>query len=176
MTSNIDIQNMWWSSYRVCQCHRSTHWQRSQRGKEKKKWTFWLPNSSYIKKLSPSQYRTSSHLWNDWPRTYNNLIGKLKRTENNFKKTTKNLRRKCPMHCQYRSVFLLLGSRCSAARERGYTPQRNLRLYMHDHREYKRKWEGKPTSALAAPLLRRRINTTLNSANKCSFSFPWARP
>lgn len=52
------------------------------------------------------------------------------------------------MSCLYRSEFLLLGSRYSPARERRYTPQGNLWFYLHEHQEYMRKWDGKPTSAL----------------------------
>lgn len=113
-------QNMWWSSYRACQCHRPTHWKWDHRRKEEKRWTIWLPNSSSMKKLYTPQYRTASHLQNDCPRTYNNSMEKLK-TTNNLKKTTKSLRRKRPMPCQYRWEFLPLCSRCSPARERVHT-------------------------------------------------------
>lgn len=36
------------------------------------------------------------------------------------------------------------------ARERGYTPQDNLWLYLPEYGEYLRRWDGKPTSDLAA--------------------------
>ncbi|KAF4787406.1 hypothetical protein TURU_171239 [Turdus rufiventris] len=36
------------------------------------------------------------------------------------------------------------------ARERGYTPQADLWFFLHDHGKDMGKWDGKPTSALAA--------------------------
>ncbi|RMC20416.1 hypothetical protein DUI87_01266 [Hirundo rustica rustica] len=36
------------------------------------------------------------------------------------------------------------------ARERGYTPRADLWLFLHDHGEDMGRWDGKPTSALAA--------------------------
>ncbi|RMC13464.1 hypothetical protein DUI87_08537 [Hirundo rustica rustica] len=36
------------------------------------------------------------------------------------------------------------------ARETGYTPQAGLWFFLHDHREDMGRWDGKPTSALAA--------------------------
>lgn len=35
-------------------------------------------------------------------------------------------------------------------REREYTPQGNLRLYLPEYGEYMRRWDGKPTSDLVA--------------------------
>ncbi|RMC04157.1 hypothetical protein DUI87_18975 [Hirundo rustica rustica] len=41
----------------------------------------------------------------------------------------------------------------SPARERGYTPQADLWFFLHDHGEDMGRWDGKPTSALAAWVL-----------------------
>lgn len=41
-------------------------------------------------------------------------------------------------------------SRCPLVRERGYTPQGNLWFLLCEHGEDMRRWDGKPTSVLAA--------------------------
>lgn len=41
-------------------------------------------------------------------------------------------------------------AQCSPARERGYTPQADLCFFLRDHGEDMGRWDGKPTSVLAA--------------------------
>jgi len=50
------------------------------------------------------------------------------------------------------SVSAIRGRRSSAQEReyRGYTPRGTLWLYLHDHGEDMRKWDGKPTSSLEA--------------------------
>ncbi|RMC19940.1 hypothetical protein DUI87_03507 [Hirundo rustica rustica] len=57
-------------------------------------------------------------------------------------------------------------SRHLPARERGYTPRGNLWSFLREHGEDMRKWDGKPTSSLAARVheLKRETPTTRSSS------------
>ncbi|RMC03329.1 hypothetical protein DUI87_20525 [Hirundo rustica rustica] len=57
-------------------------------------------------------------------------------------------------------------SRYPPARERGYTPRGNLCFFLQEHGEGMRKWDGKPTSSLAACVreLKRETPTTKSSS------------
>ncbi|RMC20646.1 hypothetical protein DUI87_01498 [Hirundo rustica rustica] len=57
-------------------------------------------------------------------------------------------------------------SRYPPARERGYTPRSNLWSFLREHGEDMRKWDGKPTSSLAAQVreLKRETPTTKSSS------------
>ncbi|RMB91867.1 hypothetical protein DUI87_31729 [Hirundo rustica rustica] len=57
-------------------------------------------------------------------------------------------------------------SRYLPARERGYTPRGNLWSFLREHGEDMRKWDGKPTSSLAARVreLKRETPTTKSSS------------
>ncbi|TRZ07513.1 hypothetical protein HGM15179_019592 [Zosterops borbonicus] len=61
-------------------------------------------------------------------------------------------------------------SRRPPARERGYTPRGNLWSFLQEHGEDMRKWDGKPTSSLAARVreLKRGTPTTRNSSRVSS--------
>lgn len=56
---------------------------------------------------------------------------------------------------------LAIGSKHPPARERGYIPQGNLWSYLHGQGEDMRKWNGKPTCALAAWVHELRGRTTI---------------
>ena len=57
-------------------------------------------------------------------------------------------------------------SRHPPARERGYSPRGNLWFFLQEHGEDMRKWDGKPTSALASRVreLKRGTSSTRNSS------------
>ncbi|RMB93626.1 hypothetical protein DUI87_29852 [Hirundo rustica rustica] len=53
------------------------------------------------------------------------------------------------------------------ARERGYTPRADLWFFLHDRREDMGRWDGKPTSALAARVCElKERNTNLRGSTK----------
>ncbi|KAJ7411597.1 hypothetical protein WISP_102173 [Willisornis vidua] len=77
----------------------------------------------------------------------------------------------------------VIRSRCSPAKERGYTPRGNVWFYLCEHREDMRRWDGKPNSSLAARVceLKRGTTTTRNSSRlnaaliSCEQDFRWYR-
>lgn len=71
------------------------------------------------------------------------------------------------------------GEQMPPAQERGGTPRDNLWFYLPDRGEDMRRWDGKPTSALAAQVceLREKINHHRKLfKEKWHSSFQWASP
>lgn len=68
----------------------------------------------------------------------------------------------------------VIRSRRPTEREKGYTPQSNLLFLLHEHGEDTRRWDGKPTSVLAALVhkLKEEVTNEEFCKSECSSSFP----